>query len=77
MNIAVVPPIPKAKVSIAAAVNTGDSRNCRMAYRKLPSRFCMETSQYSTQLSPFGFPKSVKLAHGARTSAQFRLVPFY
>src|SRR5258707_8782372 len=31
-----------------------------MAYRKLPSRFCMETSQYSTQLSPFGFPKSVR-----------------
>ena len=29
VKIAVVPPIPKASVSMAAAVNTGDSRNCR------------------------------------------------
>jgi hypothetical protein len=38
VKIAVVPPIPKAKVMMAAAVKTGDSRNCRMAYRMLPAR---------------------------------------
>src|ERR1700685_3048335 len=36
-----VPPIPRAKVSTAAAVKTGDNRNCRKAYRKFPGRFCM------------------------------------
>ena len=31
VKIAVVPPIPKASVSTAAAVKTGDNRSCRMA----------------------------------------------
>jgi hypothetical protein len=31
VKIAVVPPMPSASVSTAAAVNTGDSRNCRNA----------------------------------------------
>ena len=31
--MAVVPPMPKASVSTAAEVNTGDSLNCRTAYR--------------------------------------------
>ena len=78
MKIAVVPPIPKAKVSIAAAVNTGDSRNCRAAYRKLPNRFCHGNlySVYATQ--PLRVPEiHSKLANGARSSAQFRLVLFY
>ena len=33
VKIAVVPPIPKARVSVAAAVNTGDIRNCLKVYR--------------------------------------------
>src|SRR5258708_31844957 len=42
VKIAVVPPIPKASVSTAAAVKTGDNRNCRRAYRRLPGRFGIE-----------------------------------
>ncbi|HEV2728632.1 MAG TPA: hypothetical protein VGV15_01255, partial [Terriglobales bacterium] len=36
LKIAVVPPIPSAKVNTAAAVNTGADRNCLSAYRMLP-----------------------------------------
>jgi hypothetical protein len=38
MKIAVVPPIPKASVSTAAAVNTPDTHNCLAAYRIEPIR---------------------------------------
>src|SRR5205814_9372856 len=41
--------MPNAKVSTAAAVNTGDSRNWRRAYRKLPGRLGINTSPYSTK----------------------------
>lgn len=37
VKIDVVPPIPNARVKVAAAVNTGDSRNCRKVYRIVPS----------------------------------------
>jgi len=38
-----VPPIPNASVRTAAAVNAGEYRNCRNAYRTLPKRFCIST----------------------------------
>ena len=33
VKIAVVPPIPSASVTVTAAVNIGDIRNCRKVYR--------------------------------------------
>src|SRR5467141_1657579 len=56
--MAVVPPIPKANVSTAAAVKTGDNRNCRRAYRKLPGRLCMEHLSLLYALESRQVPKS-------------------
>ena len=39
VKIAVVPPIPSASVTVTAAVNIGDIRNCRKAYRRLVNMF--------------------------------------
>ena len=39
VKIAVVPPIPSASVSVAAAVNIGDIRNCRRVYRRVVNMF--------------------------------------
>ncbi len=39
VKIAVVPPIPKASVSMAATVKTGDSRNCRIHITKIAEEF--------------------------------------
>jgi hypothetical protein len=41
VKIAVVPPIPKASVKVAAAVNTGDIRNCLKVYRRVLRGFCI------------------------------------
>jgi len=35
VKIAVVPPMPKANVRVAAAVKTGDLRNCLKVYRRV------------------------------------------
>jgi hypothetical protein len=43
VKIAVVPPIPSASVSVAAAVNTGDFRNCLNVYRRVLRKFCIRT----------------------------------
>jgi hypothetical protein len=37
VKIAVVPPIPSASVTVAAAVNTGAIRNCRKVHRSVLS----------------------------------------
>jgi hypothetical protein len=72
----VVPPIPKASVNTAAAVKTGDNRNCRRAYRKLPGKFCMEhlSILYAVQL--LRVPKSSKLVN-APQAGTIRLVLIY
>src|SRR5580700_5618587 len=51
VKIAVVPPIPRARVSIAAEVKPGARRNCRSAYRALPGRPFMFSSRL---YSPIG-----------------------
>jgi hypothetical protein len=56
VNIAVVPPIPKASVNTAAAVKTGDNRNCRSAYRKFPGKLCMEHLSVLYALEPQQVP---------------------
>jgi hypothetical protein len=38
----VVPPIPRARVRTAVAVKTGDRRNWRRAYFRVPGRFCIK-----------------------------------
>src|SRR5678815_4523827 len=44
VKIAVVPPIPKARVRMTADVKTGDSRNCLTLYRRVLSIFCIRAS---------------------------------
>src|SRR6266699_6526874 len=58
VNIAVVPPVPKAKVSTAAAVKTGDNRNCRRAYLRLPGRICIDHLSHITKARRSRFPRS-------------------
>src|SRR4051794_39948154 len=41
VKMAVVPPIPRASVRVAAAVNTGDIRNCLRLYRSVLRKFCI------------------------------------
>src|SRR5436190_15759766 len=43
VKIAVVPPMPSDSVSTAAAVKTGDKRNCRIAYRTAPTAVSMSS----------------------------------
>ena len=62
-----------ARVSTAATVKTGDSQNCRRAYRKLPGRFCIEHLFLLYAVQPRRVPMSSRLVN----VAQFRLVLFY
>ena len=44
VKIAVVPPIPSASVTVTAAVNIGDIRNCRKVYRSVVNMFYESSS---------------------------------
>src|SRR5256885_16582262 len=55
VKIAVVPPIPKASVSTAAIVKTGDCRNWRKAYRILLKRFRIPFPYLPAEMSWFEF----------------------
>jgi len=51
-----VPPIPSAKVRTAVTVNTGDSRNCLVAYRSFLPRSRICTPALGTRLRGGVFP---------------------
>ena len=45
--MAVVPPMPNARVKMAAAVNIGECRNCLTAYCNFPPRSGIDTPIFS------------------------------
>src|ERR1700722_9505273 len=59
VKIAVVPPIPKANVNVAGAVNTGDLRNCLKVYRRVLRKFCIRSLTLVRSLEYSEFPEIV------------------
>ncbi len=61
VNIAVVPPIPSASVTVTAAVNIGDIRNCRKVYRRVVNMFYKSSLYDNTRRQRFCFLKTLEI----------------
>ena len=71
VKIAVVPPIPNASVSVAAAVNTGDNRNCLKLYRRVLRKFCIVPFYRLTKFGYGEFPKESGILYESKKVTDF------